>query len=273
MRNIELKVANKNDLWRSQAHLASTGSLSQSVHSKALPSQSNLIPIAQRKKSILEARKQLMSQNTDAGKKKKATQNEKTEYGTGTHMSQKNLRNGKIEYKDFETRANSMIKITPASQASYVKRGVPACAKDKYFHLHNLLNGAPLNFQSFKSVSSENLRANVDLPSTAAYGSQPSFLNINAVSISKSQYLRGYEDKGTGISPPKQSSKALVDERIPDGISKLIEDYQHNQSQQEQLQARRRQEEMEFHMQALSALGKREQGLQTQDFDLLNASI
>jgi len=30
MRNIELKVANKNDLWRSQAHLASTGNLSQS---------------------------------------------------------------------------------------------------------------------------------------------------------------------------------------------------------------------------------------------------
>jgi len=164
------------------------------VHSKALPSQSNLIPIAQRKKSILEARKQLMSQNTDASKKKKATQNEETikstaDYGTSTHMSQKNLRNGKIEYKDFETRANSMIKITPASQASYVKRGVPACAQDKYFHLHNLLNRAHPNFQSLKSVSSENLRANVDdqiqhhLPSTAAYGSQPSFLNINAVSI------------------------------------------------------------------------------------------
>ena len=265
MRNIELQVANKNDLWRSQAHLASAGNLAQSVHAKALPSQSNLIPIAQRKKSILEARKQLMSQNTDAGKKKKATQNEETGYGTGTHTSQKNLHNGKIEYKDFETRANSMIKITPASQASYVKRGVPACAKDKYFHLHNLLNGAPANFQSFKSVSSENLRANADLPSTAAYGSQPSFLNINAVSISKSQYLRAHEDKGTGISPPKivgvRSSKALVDERIPDGISKLIEDYQHNQSQQELLQARRRQEEMEFHMQALSSLGKREQGL------------
>jgi hypothetical protein len=173
-------------------------------------------------------------------------------------MSQKNLRNGKIEYKDFETRANSMIKITPASQASYVKRRVPACAKDKYFHLHNLLNRAPLNFQSLKSVSSENLRANADLPSTAAYGSQPSFLNINAVSISKSQYLRGYEDKGTGVSPPKHSIKTLVDDRIPDGISKLIEDYQNSQSQQEQLQARRRQEEMEFHVQALASLGKRE---------------
>ena len=110
-------------------------------------------------------------------------------YMSTKNIPQQNVEHAKLEYKDFETRANSMIKRNSLSKASYVKKAVP---KEKYFHLHNFLSKEPQSFMSLKSVkSTDNIpRDNADLsPAYGSIGGNPSFLNINAISISKSQLL------------------------------------------------------------------------------------